>query len=98
MKRTKSYLALRDKVMKRDNYKCVVCDKGPRYLNLAHILPEEFKQFNEDMDNLVMLCPEHHKLGNDSCHKNPLWFSRWLRIHRNSQYQIAIRRLQEDDL
>ena len=95
MKQNKAYLELRDQVMERDNHQCVVCHKGPRYLNLAHILPEEFPQFNKDIDNLLMLCPGHHKLGKYSCHNNPLWFIKWLSKNRPCQYWVAMDRLRK---
>lgn len=93
MTQGKAYLQLRALVMERDNEECAVCHKGPRYLNLSHILPEEFRQFNEDIDNLLMLCPKHHKLGKYSCHNNPIWFIKWLSKHRPEQYWIALDRL-----
>ena len=81
--------------MIRDKGECAICGRGPRYLNLSHIIPEEITQFNLVLDNVLMLCPSHHKLGNWSFHKNPIWFAEWLKEHRPNQYQRTIIRLQE---
>ena len=97
MKRNRAYLQFRQLVMDRDNNQCAVCGKGPRYLNLAHILPEEFVKFSLDLNNVLMLCPGHHKLGNLSCHKNPVWFCKWLAKNRPQMYWVAIDRLRELD-
>jgi len=81
--------------MKRDDYQCVVCGKGPKYLNLSHILPEEIIEYRLNLDNVVMLCPKHHKLGNYSCHKNPIWFSNWLKKNLPIKFFLAIKRIEE---
>ena len=93
MKRDKAYKKLRDDCMKRDQNQCCICGKGPKYLNLSHILPEEFTQYQYDLNNVLMLCPSHHKLGNFSFHKNPVFFIKWLAVNRPNTYWIAIDRL-----
>lgn len=88
---------LRKEAMERDNHTCCVpdCDYGPKYLNLAHILPEEITKYKYDIDNVVMLCPKHHKLGNFSCHKNPIWFYKFLRENFPVKFVLALKRIQE---
>lgn len=96
MKKGKEYYQLRDSAMERDGHKCIIrgCDKGPKYLNLSHILPEEFTKYSLNLDNVLMLCPGHHKLGNFSAHKNPIWFTTYLKTYQPRLYLIAKVRLQ----
>jgi len=75
--------------------KCVVCGKGPKYNNCHHLIPHEFREFEYDIDNGIVLCPLHHTLGKYSAHKHPMWFSRWLRINNNKIYQQVIHRIRE---
>ena len=76
---------------------CIICGHGLKGLNAHHLIPANFKEFEFDIDNGVMLCPSHHTLGKFSAHKHPIWFSRWLRINRNPQYALAIRRIREEE-
>lgn len=96
MKRDKAYLKWREAVISRD-MACVICGKGPEYLNAHHLIPKNFKKWSLVVDNGLTLCAGCHTLGRFSAHKNPLWFSRWLRINMNKTYMAAIRRLQELD-
>jgi len=75
--------------------KCVVCNKGPKFNNVHHLIPHEFHEFEYDVENGIVLCPKHHTLGKYSAHKNTMWFSRWLRIHKNKIYQQVIQRIRE---
>ena len=84
------------RVRERDKC-CQICKKTDKRLNAHHLIPKHFSKWRHDMDNGISLCVSCHQFGVLSAHKNPLWFSRWLRIHRNKTYQIAIRRLQEID-
>lgn len=61
-------------VLKRFEYKCVVCSQT-KLPNCHHIIPEHvFVSMRYDVDNGVILCPSHHKFGKLSAHKNALWF------------------------
>ena len=86
----------RKKVLERDNHKCVVCGTGPKYLNVHHLIPSEFKDFEFDVDNGITLCPSHHTLGKFSAHKNPLLFSCWLSNNFSELFDLASRRLADE--
>lgn len=53
----------REKALERDNYKCVVCGRKNKdlkhHLNIHHIKPFRKTQ-NNNLSNLVTLCPKHH--------------------------------------
>ena len=93
---TKEHQEWREKVLSRDNYKCVVCGNGPRYLNAHHLVPSLFKEYQFFENNGVTLCPTCHTLGKFSAHKNPLWFTDWLKKHYPKLYFIAMERLNEN--
>lgn len=97
MKRTDENLAWRKEVLDIDDNKCIICGDGPKFLNAHHLIPKNFKKWRYDVNNGVALCPKHHILGKFSAHKNPMWFSRWLRINKNPLYMIVINRLKEFD-
>ena len=90
---SKEHLEWRQKILERDNYKCVICSKGPKYLNAHHLLPSEFHKYEHDVDNGITLCPQHHTLGKESAHKNPYWFFLWMKENRSQQHEVAIWRL-----
>lgn len=92
----KAHKEWRQKLLDRDKG-CIICQETKKILASHHLLPEskKYEEWNRDVDNGVILCPSHHIWGVDSAHKNPMWFSRWMRIHRNKQYQKVIRILQE---
>jgi hypothetical protein len=50
---------MRGKVLKRDNYRCVVCGSTDGMV-VHHIVPLEISKDNS-MDNLTTLCHEHHR-------------------------------------
>ena len=93
----KEHTDWRQKLMDRDNG-CIICGES-KGANAHHLLPDcvKYREFQFDPSNGVMLCPAHHLWGIMSAHKNPFWFARWMRINRNAQYALTIRRLQEDD-
>ena len=73
---------------------CIVCGD----LNRAaahHLLPacKRYSEWEYDIDNGVMLCSNHHIWGIDSAHKNPIWFYRWMSVHRPVQLSSALSRL-----
>ena len=89
----KEHKEWREKILRRDDFKCVVCGNGPKYLNAHHILPSEFSQFALETNNGLTLCPHCHTLGKFSAHKNPLWFTNWLSVRFPHLFAIATRRL-----
>ena len=58
--------------------KCAVC--GSTNLPNAHHIESRimFKGLRYDPMNGVLLCPTHHKFGQDSAHMAGCWFARWL--------------------
>ncbi len=95
MKRDKIYLHWRFLVMRRDGNHCVMCDKGPKGINVHHLVPKNFEKWELDVENGISLCPTHHTLGKHSAHKNPIWFYEWMLKNRPDQLGLAIRRLCE---
>ena len=49
----------RNKVLIRDNYKCVVCGKPATQVHHIHLRSQR-KDLLYEMDNLVSLCDKHH--------------------------------------
>lgn len=50
------------------------------YLHKHHLLPRErYPEFKFEPINGIALCPTHHKFGKYSAHRNPIWFTLWLR-------------------
>lgn len=86
-----------DAVKKRDANRCIVCKKKPtpRALAAHHIIPFEFEKYKYTVDNGVSLCSSCHTFGKRSVHKNALWFTNWLWIHRRFQYFLAMQRIKE---
>ena len=78
---------------------CIICGakKGDTYINKKgktvkiclhahHLIPREIPELKYDLDNLVTLCPTHHKFSVEmSPHRNPLVFVNWLVLNRPSQ-------------
>ncbi|MFW6130472.1 MAG: HNH endonuclease [Atribacterota bacterium] len=82
-----------EEIKKRDGYKCVICGKRAekgrgKGLNTHHILPKEIKEFKEDIDNGITLCPKHHRYARKevSAHQNSFAFSIFLKEFRPKQY------------
>lgn len=66
-------------------------------LHAHHILPKErYKEFRFKKINGLCLCPDHHKYGKFSAHRNPLWFALWLQTNRPVQYAWAVAHLGTD--
>lgn len=59
-------------------------------LNAHHILPKEkYKELSTLPINGIALCPNHHKYSKFSAHRNPIWFTLWLRENRPVQFNWA---------
>ena len=57
-----------DKVIERDDYKCILCGTSLN-LQLHHIIyRSEDKSKINDENNLIMLCAEHHRLVHSNKH------------------------------
>jgi HNH endonuclease len=67
------------------------------HLHAHHLLPRErYKEFQTLPINGICLCPMHHKFSKFSAHRNPIWFSNWLRSERPLQYRWAKANMGED--
>lgn len=76
---------LRDFVIQRDDG-CVICHRKD-IKHVHHIIPREIKKHKYDVNNLVCLCPLHHKYSFEiSAHKNPFAFYNWLHVNKNTQF------------
>lgn len=58
------------------------------HLHAHHLLPKErYREYRFNPINGILLCPSHHKYGKFSAHRNPIWFTLWLRANRPQQYR-----------
>jgi hypothetical protein len=74
-------------VKDRDNRKCAFCGVE-KLLNAHHIVPRQIKEFMDDVNNGISLCPKHHKFSSEfSAHKNPFAFFLWFCKTRPQQFQ-----------
>lgn len=87
----------REKVLERDNHKCQICKKKDGKLDVHHIIPKQFKEVRYDVQNGIVLCFRHHKMGRFSVHQNAVFFSVWLRVNRRQQYAYVLTKLYELD-
>ena len=63
-------------------------------INAHHILDRtRYPEFKTDMLNGVCLCSFHHKFGKLSAHRNPLWFTDWLKTNKPLKYKWAMEHL-----
>lgn len=61
--------AARQAALERDNYQCVICGSVKR-LNVHHVMSfGRYGFVSHNVDNLIVLCADHHLLGRDSVHK-----------------------------
>ena len=96
-RRGREYKEWRFLVLKRDENQCVICGHGQKYLNAHHIVPKNFLKYALEVDNGITLCPHCHTLGKWSAHKNPIWFTEWLRINRPKTLILAKERLEKEE-
>jgi 5-methylcytosine-specific restriction endonuclease McrA len=63
-------------------------------LHIHHVLPREvYPEFALEPSNRVVFCPEHHKYGVFSAHRNPIWFAAWLQEKYPLRYMWAVEHL-----
>ncbi|MPS65049.1 MAG: hypothetical protein DI622_07925 [Chryseobacterium sp.] len=77
------------------NFECQICSKtiirknGEKYIEAAHIEPKH-KKGKETLDNIILLCPNHHKefdLGNTIIHEHTTNYVNFS-INNNEKYLI----------
>lgn len=87
----------KNKIKERDNYICQRCNKKLVGINCqaAHIIPKSFHEYRWEILNGITLCWSCHEVGKFSCHKNPIYFSMWLKKNKPSHYRWALKRIKE---
>lgn len=95
LKNKKLHTAWRAKVLERDQF-CQVCgpDVVNKKLDAHHLIPKEFHEWRWDVSNGMILCVMHHTLGKFSAHKNPVWFTLWLRREKKAIFELVYKRIQ----
>ena len=75
-------------MFERDKGECVFCHKkvSENHYQTCHIIPQEFPELRYDINNVLLACFYHHKVGKFSMHKHPLWLVNWLVTNRKEQY------------
>jgi hypothetical protein len=105
-KNNKLWKEVRQECISRDGG-CIICGskKGDTYVNKKgkkikvtlsahHLIPREIKELKYDLDNLVTLCPTHHKYSLEiSAHRNPLLFHHWMAFNRYDQLDKVLMKL-----
>lgn len=77
----------REKVLTRDNNKCVYCGEKV-FLDCHHIIGRENMKFRFDPDNGIVLRKKFHKFSNIfSPHKTPFVFMLWFMENRPEQFK-----------
>ncbi len=60
---------------------CEYCNKSDVQLHAHHLIPVDFENTADDIENLLVLCARHHRLDKYSAHQNPLWFADWFNAY-----------------
>lgn len=73
---------------------CEICETLPvservnyTQLHPHHIIGRVNKLFRWDLRNRIWLCPTHHTFGVQSAHNDQMWFERWMKKHRLSDWK-----------
>ena len=96
MTKNKLHIRWSKAVRERDGC-CQVCGKKDGILHAAHIIPDQFKRYQYEVDNGVTLCFQHHIRTKWAFHQNPLFFANWLKEHKPDIYAIAAVRLAKEN-
>ena len=95
----KSIIAKKDREWKeviRERDKCCqICKRSEGKLDAHHLIPKQFKEFRWDVDNGMILCFQHHKVGKYSAHLNAIWFAQWLLNNQREIYYDIIKKLEQ---
>ena len=65
----------------RSKGRCEVCGRTDT-LNAHHVVSRSCHYLRHEIRNGVCLCALHHVFGNNSAHKDPIWFYDWLEKNR----------------
>lgn len=91
----KKTMTVRDKVKKRDRGKCRFPGCGRELSSLHHIIYRSQGGQN-DVQNLISLCENHHTLSDDSPHRNQEWREYWLEWQAE-HYPEYVERMRENE-
>lgn len=90
-KRVKNYkkksIDLAKYIVRKKVNACEWCGKKNVKFDGAHIIPVRYSAVAADLDNILCLCSRCHTLGSDSCHDNPVLFTRWLDSYAPGRYE-----------
>lgn len=95
-KRTKNYkkkaIDLAKYIVRKKINQCEWCGKKGVKFDGAHIIPVRFSCLAAEIDNILCLCSGCHTLSNNSCHNNPVHFTRWLDNYAPGRYDKLLER------
>ncbi len=81
-------------VKERDGNVCVICKQPHKMLNVHHLIIRQVKEFMFDVNNLISLCPKHHKFSfTESFHRSPFWSVKWMIEHRKWQFDWVMSKI-----
>ena len=83
------------KAIKERDKVCQICKRSKGRLNAHHIIPRQFKETRWDLNNGILLCFQHHRVGKYSAHQNAIWFSNWLFLNNPNQHNYILRKLDQ---
>ena len=85
------------KSIREHEKRCAICGSD-KHLNVHHLLSKKFyPEYLLEPQNLIVLCAKHHQFGRNSAHKNGVFFTEWLRIHRRKQLTWCIKAMLEHE-
>lgn len=89
-KKVKNYkkkaIELAKYIVRKKVNQCEWCGKVGVKLDGAHIVPVRFSSTAADIDNILCLCSGCHTLSRNSCHENPVLFTRWLDVYAPGRF------------
>ena len=80
-------ITLAKKIVREKINECEWCGKKNAKFDGAHIIPIRFSATAADIDNILCLCAGCHTLSKNSCHENPVLFTRWLDVYAPGKFE-----------
>ncbi len=84
---------LAKKIVRERINECERCGKKSGKFDGAHILPVRYAATAAEIDNILCLCAGCHTFSNDSCHRNPVSFTRWLDSYAPGRYERLLEKV-----
>lgn len=83
---------LKQYIIRRDGYKCVMCGKSPSGLNLSHFYPQHaYSKLRYNEDNVCLMCSFPCHLS--TWHKDILTSAEWYKEHIDKKQQQRLNKL-----